>query len=901
MVGRTLGHYRVLDTLGKGGMGEVYRAHDEVLGREVAIKVLPEELSTDPERLARFEREAKVLAALNHPHIGAIYGLEKDDGQHFLVLELIEGETLAERIERGPIPVSEAVPLAIQIAEGLEAAHEKGMIHRDLKPANIKITPEGEVKVLDFGLAKPTEAVFSGDLSESPTLTYSPTGVGVILGTAAYMSPEQVRGKEVDRRTDVWAFGVVLWEMLTGKKLFQGDTVSDVLAATLTREPHWEWLPTTLPTGVTRVLRHCLVQEPKERLRDIADARIDLQEVFDEPEIEVAVSAEALPLWRRALPWAAVLLALAAGWLLRPTPEPEPLPVVRSEIPLPEGERLTHTQRHGLALSPDGSILAFVSGIPLDSLWPERTQIFLRNLDGWQARPIPGTENTGQPIFSPDGQWLAFLAIEPDRLRKVPVSGGEPETICECDARFGVTWGPDNTIVFADFGGALQQVSALGGSPELLIEPPRDTDATNFYRLPHFLPASDTLLYSSFPSVFPFSATIFAYSMVTGESTKVMDDGMDARYVESGHLVFARRGQLVAARFDPVRLEVLGPEVPILEEVSQSQFINASFLNTGAAQFSVSATGLLAFAEGSVMPEAKTTPVVVDQAGSSTELDLEEKDYSKARVSMDGRFVLLGTSYQPWAIWLFDTERGGLSRETFEKSAYPLWGPGEGEFTYATREGEDQGLYIKKLGSGQGLGEQLIAGQGWEPTSWSPDGKYLAALKAEQDTEYDIWILGKDGSAELFLKSVFYETDPEFSPDGQWLLYSSDESGRLEVYVRPFPGPGSAVQVSVAGGSAPCWSRDGRQIFYREGAKFFSVEIHEQNGTLTAARPKELFEGRYYRTLPVRSYDITPGGSFLLIPLPSREAQDSLIEVLMPDRIQLVQNWFTELQEKAPR
>ena len=585
MIGRTLGHYRVLETLGKGGMGEVYRAHDEVLGREVAIKVLPEEFSADPERLARFEREAKVLAALNHSNVGAIYGLERDDGQHYLVLELIEGETLAQRIKKGPIPVEEAVSLAIQIAEGLEAAHQKGMIHRDLKPANIKITPEEQVKVLDFGLAKPTETVLSGDLSQSPTLTYAPTGVGVLLGTAAYMSPEQVRGKQVDQRTDIWAFGVVLWEMLTGKKLFQGDTVSDVLASTLTREPDWEGLPRGLPAGVKRVLRHCLVQDPKERLHDIADARIELQEALEKPEPEPTAAAESTPMWKRALLWAAVVLAVAAGWLLRPTPEVEAPPVRRFEVRAPDGEQVVHGFRRGVALSPDGNALAFVAGAisPSGVHLGAGRKILLRRFDEWEPRPILGTEGGMQPIFSPDGEWLAFIVNDPPRLLKVPASGGEAQTLCECDASFGASWGPEGTIVFAAEKGPLQEVSESGGEPRLLTEL-LESEGETGHRLPHYLPDGSAVIFTAIYDYRDWDhAQIVAYKPSTGERRLLIQGGSDGQLAGPKHLVLARQGKLLAVGFDPVKLQVFGEPTPVLDGVNHSIFTLMASWRTGVA------------------------------------------------------------------------------------------------------------------------------------------------------------------------------------------------------------------------------------------------------------------------------------------------------------------------------
>jgi len=848
-----------------------------------------------------------MLATLNHPHIGAIYGLEKDDGQLFLVLELIEGETLAERIDRGPLPVAEAVPLAIQIAQGLEVAHESGMIHRDLKPANIKITPDGEVKVLDFGLAKPTEAVFSGDFSQSPTLTYSPTGVGVLLGTAAYMSPEQVRGKEVDRRTDVWAFGVVLWEMLTGKKLFQGDTVSDILASTLMREPDWEGLPQGLPAGVTRVLRHCLVQEPKERLHDIADARIDLQEAFDEPEISATVTAPPPAWWKRALPWVVVPLALAGGWFLRPEPEIEPRPVVRFEVRTPEGEQIMHRFRHGVALSPDGSELAFTSGTFLDAYLTPQAQIFLRRFDQRGAQPVLGTQGGSQPIFSPDGEWLAFITDDPARLLKVPSGGGESQTLCECDATFGASWGQNGTIVFAAERGPLQEVSSVGGEPRPLTEL-LEADGETGHRLPHFLPDGSALIFTSMYNYRDWDQSqIVAYSPSTAERKVLIQGGSDGQYVDSGHLVFARQGKLLAVGFDPVKLETFGEVTPVLEGVNHSIFSLTSSWRTGAANLSVSSSGSLAYLAGSVFPETPKGMVIVDRQGNKVEVErLEQKQFLSARVSPEGRRVLLSTHYYPDSVWVFDMDRESLSRETFEgRQGWAVWGPGPDEFTTASYQDGAWQIFSKSIGSGPGSRRVLWTGEREiRVSSWSPDGRHLALVSSKSPLDQrdsDVWILSPDGNLTPLLDSNFWEAYPEFSPNGRWIAYTSGESGRGEVYVRPFPGPGSTVQISTSGGWTSIWSRDGGEIYYRsEDGWLVAVPVETSNDRFSAGKPLKLFEDRYASAGPVRSFDVTADGSFVFLTNPPEDVSRSALSEFFPDRIRVVQNWAEELRQRLP-
>jgi len=909
MVGRTLSHYRIVEELGKGGMGEVYRARDEVLGRDVAIKVLPADFSKDPERLARFEREAKVLAALNHAHIGAIYGLEEDDGQRFLVPELVEGETLAERIGKGPLPVGEAVPLAIQIAEALEAAHEKGVVHRDLKPANVKITPDGEVKVLDFGLAKPFETSPVAELAESPTLTYAPTGVGVILGTAAYMSPEQVRGQEVDKRSDIWAFGVVLWEMLTGKKLFQGNTVSDVLASTLMREPDWEGLPPDLPPTILRVLRRCLVQEPKERLHDIADARIELQAAFEEPEVRPEAAAVApTAFWLRLAPWIAALLALAAGWYFKPVQEPEPLPTVRFEVPFPEGEKPAHVFRHGVALSPDGKMLAFVSGTLMDPLNPATLKVHVRPLDQRETRPVAGTEYLGQPVFSPDGQWLAVAGMEPLRLVKVPVEGGEPETLCECNALFGVSWGPDDKIILGSFSDGLQRVSAVGGEPEPLTQLNEEAEESS-HRLPHFLPNGNAVLFTVMRHDRWFAdfdgVDIHVLSLASGEHKRLIERGSDARYLSTGHVVFARDGDLFAVRFDPERLEVTGSEVPVLEGVSQGVGLPNVYFESGAAQISVSNTGNLAYLEGSVFPEAATRPVWVDRNGTvGTTLDVEPSNYLTVRVAPDGKRVLLGAD----DVWILDLERLTLTRQTFdEDSGFAIWGPGPDEFTFDSVRDGYRAIYKKRVDMGPGRAD-LLVGQTEQFTSphassWTSDGGTLAfsAQTPGVEINWDLWTVTREGEMALFVQSEFQEGGPEFSPDGRWLAYTSGESGRVQIYVRPFPGPGPAAQVSADGGISPVWSADGSELFFRNRNGVHAASVETEGDRFQPGAPQLLFEDSAYEsTAPTRSYDVSADGRFLFVPIGDETEMQAAIDEIYPDQIRVVQNWFAEVEEKLP-
>ena len=572
MIGQTLGHYKILDKLGAGGMGEVYRAEDTTLGREVAIKVLPAEFTKNPERLARFEREAKLLAALNHPHIAQIHALEEVDGQKLLVMELVNGRTLADYTSSGPILLEDALPIALQIAQALEAAHERGIVHRDLKPANIKITPEGEVKVLDFGLAKPVTDAASGDLTHSPTLTYSPTRAGVLLGTAAYMSPEQARGQEVDKRSDIWSFGVVLWEMLAGNRLFDGETVSDILAAVLKEEPPWEELPSDLPRPVERVVHRCLTRDPTERLHDIADARLEIEEAIANPsrtEVPLQESAEPTNLWTRlrtswwALPVTVVVAVLLSSllWRFREVPgQPTPSPR-RLSVPLPPGVSFTEYSYSNLAISPEGQWLIFVG--QTGATW----QLFKRSLEQFESTPIPGTEGAASPFFSPNGHWVGYWDAYEGKLEKVPVAGGSPVVLCDADNLWGASWGPDDTIVAAfDTLDGIWQIPSVGGQPRLLLAPSEELGAQDV-DFPEYLPDGSGVLFTAWRGLTAYSAYIGLLEMDTGASKVLIENASWARYLSTGHLIYGRGDRIEVVPFSLARHEITGPPVPVPESI----------------------------------------------------------------------------------------------------------------------------------------------------------------------------------------------------------------------------------------------------------------------------------------------------------------------------------------------
>jgi Tol biopolymer transport system component len=878
--GTHLGSYEVLAPIGSGGMGEVYQAHDTKLGRDVAIKVLPETFAHDPERLSRFQREAKMLASLNHPNIATIHGLEQSNGASYLVMELVPGETLQERIRRdGPVPVEEALGICRQLAEALEAAHEKGIIHRDLKPANVNVTPEGKVKVLDFGLAK----AFAGDTadsnpSHSPTLSAVATMQGVIIGTAAYMSPEQARGKAVDKRADIWAFGCVLYELLTGKQAFQGETVTEILAAVLKGEPDWQVLPGTTPSNIRALLRHCLQKDVNRRIRDAADVRIEIEDAIAAPSLGTTATAPANLGWRQAvvLGLAVLVAAVVAGlavWNLKPSPPPRP--VTRTVITLPPGEQLAGLDQPAVALSPDGSHLAYVAirgGIQ---------QLYLRAMDSLEARPIPGTEGVTNPFFSPDGQWLGFFAS--GKLKKVLVTGGAAITLVDAFLSRGASWGSQGMIAFAPTTNvALQQVSDAGGTPQPLtrLEKGEVSD-----RWPEFLPGGKALLFAANSST---NAQVAVQSVSTGQRRNLLQAGLNPRYAPSGHLVYAQAGTLMAVPFDPQRLTVTGAAVPVLEGVLQS--------NSGAAQYSLSATGSLVYVPGGVQPTQRRL-VWVDRKGIEQPLPAPPHAYRFPRFSPDGQRVAVTIEEPEENVWIYDLARDTLTRLTFQGSVNLMgaWTPDGKRIAFDSNKEGPQNLFWQRADGSGGLERLTTSEYTQAPNSWSPDGQLLAFVEITPTTGYDIWVLRlSDRKAQPFLRTQFNESAPRFSPDGRWLVYVSNESGRFEVYVQPYPGPGGKWQISTDGGTEPVWNRNGRELFYRNADKMMAVDIATQPG-FTVGKPRMLFEGQHVPTpTTFPNYDVTADGQRFLMLKASEQAQAA------PTQINVVLNWFEELKQKVP-
>jgi Tol biopolymer transport system component len=888
LCGRQLGSYKVLSLLGAGGMGEVYQAHDTKLGRKVAIKILPSAFVHDPERLSRFEREARVLAALNHPNIATIHGLEESGGVHYLVMELVPGETLAERITRGALPIEEALKIGGQIAEALEAAHEKGVIHRDLKPPNVKVTPEGRVKVLDFGLAKAFAGDGGEDLSLGPTLTAAGTEEGRILGTPAYMSPEQARGKPVDKRADIWAFGCLIYELLTGRPTFRGETLSDTLAAVLGQEPDWHALPAETPAQVRDLLRRCLQKDPRERLHDIADARIEIEETLTAPATVVPIASTATPGlgWRHRIPWAiafvvGAVLVTTVVWFFKRTPPTVQQPVSRFVITLPAGQQLAGLDDGpAVALSADGTHLAYVAqqgGIQ---------QLYLRSLDGLETKPIPNTEGAVNPFFSPDGQWLGFIAG--GKLKKVSINGGAALTLEDAVATGGASWSSRGMISFApSLSSVPLQMSDGEGAPKALT---RLEKGEVSHRWPAFLPDGNEVLFAVGTSISNWTnAWVAVQSVGTDKRRNLIQGGMQPRYAPSGHLVYAQGGRLMAAPFDPQRLEVTGAAVPVVDGVHQSPYY-------GDAQYSLSTTGSLVYVPAALRATQRTL-VWVSRDGAEKPLPAPERAYRNPALSPDGLRVAVESTEPEDQIWLYDLSRQTLTPFTFRASgnAAPVWTPDGKRIAFLSYKDGPPNLFWE-LADGSGGLEQLTTSEYSQiPKSWSPDGQLLAFTQAGVTTGLDIWVLRLgDRKAQPFLQTPANESVPQFSPDGHWLAYVSDESGRPEIYVLPYPGPGGKWQISTEGGKEPVWNRNGRELFYRSGSKMMAVEI-VTHPSFVAGKPRMLFEGPYLAT-PLTSpyYDVAPDGQHFLMLKPTEQAQAA------PTQINVVLNWFEELKRRVP-
>jgi eukaryotic-like serine/threonine-protein kinase len=894
MIGKTLGHYRISGQIGKGGMGEVFQAKDQVLGRDVAIKVLPSEFVRDADRVSRFQREAKVLASLNHPNIAAIYGLEKSGETNFLVLELVEGETLAERTRAGSISVEESLKLAVQIAEALEAAHEKGVIHRDLKPANIKVTADGKVKVLDFGLAKAfaseqaeVNPSNSPALTHSPTLSYMATQQGIILGTAAYMSPEQAKGRTVDKKADIWAFGCVLYEMLTGQASFQGEDVTEILAAVVKGGANLDLLPGNLNPRVHEVITRCLQKDLKKRYHDIADVRYEIEQSLADPEgvlVQSAVTVEPRTKIRTILPWivAAILvgaiIAAVATWKLMP---PEPHGVVRFDHELTEGQQFGGLQLSKLAVSPDGKQIAYCTS----------NGLYLRSVDESNAKPIAGAEDADrQPFFSPDGKWIGYQGG--GKLKKIPVNGGAPDILSDEVQHRGLWWYTDNAILYGHFIGGIMRMSIHGSTTESVIK-----RKSGSLLDPQLLPDGKSILYT-FCAPQGGGCKVLVKSRESGEP-KELFSGFSPRFISPGFVLYKLQdnSSLFAIPFDLSKLEITGVPAAVVDNV---------------IQYAVSDSGTLAYIPGtSAEVPVRRTMLWLSRDGREESIPVPPDSYMFPRISPEGKrvaFTLRGN------IYVLDLVTNNMTRLTVDQgmdNMISIWTPDGKRIIFTA---SDESIYLSggiywKSADGMGEAEKLASypGRGLFPWSISRDGKSLLLLETIlAPFENDIGMISMDGgrARKALLQGGIgtFQKDPQISPNGKWMAYKSNESSKtgFEIYVRSFPDMKSKLQVSTGGGTSPLWSPDGRELFYYAGDAVMAVPVKTENA-FSSGKPEGLFRGTFSNLFgDMIFWDIDPstGKRFLVVKEDASAARAATTEA--PRKIRIVLNWFEELKRKAP-
>jgi serine/threonine protein kinase len=894
--GTRIGPYEIVSPLGSGGMGEVYRAKDEKLGRDVAIKVLPQALAADLERMARFEREAKVLASLNHPNIASIYGFEDSGGVGALVMELVSGPTLAERLQQGPLPLDEALPIAKQIAEALEYAHERGIVHRDLKPANIKLSPDSAAKILDFGLAKAIEGdPSSTDLSTSPTISRMATQVGIILGTAAYMSPEQAKGRPVDRRADIWAFGCVLYEMLSGKEAFSGESVTDILAAVVRGEPDWTQLPVKTPGRIRELLQRCSEKDPKKRLQAIGEARIALENYLADPKgaeassaaTRSAITQRALEKWKRRAVWGALgAFALAAALVAglfsyfraqRPATETR---TIRSQIkPTVSSSYQFDNWSSGFALSPDGRWITYVAktaeGKP--ALW-------LRATDAIQDKPLQGTEKAEYPFWSPDSRFIGFFAA--GKLKKLEIGGSTVSVICDAPVPRGGTWNREGLILFSPAPASpLMGVSASGGAP-VAVTALLFKDNENSHRWPYFLPDGKHFLYLSLRGLSARdnpTNTIQVGSLDSKEHKTLFKSDGNVIYA-SGYLLHLRQGALVAQPFDLEKLELRGEAVSIAEQVA------SDIRSLGL--FSASQNGLLTYLDGALSSERQLT--WRDRSGKKLG-NLPEPDlYLDPKFSPDAKKLTFQLGAKAVDVWVYDLASQVKTRLTFatpgkENNMFSTWSP-EGRSLIYLSYGEGKYSIHRKALDGSGI-DEVVLEEASEirpvPFSWSPDGK-LIAYHQLREGERSIWMLPLTGEHKpyLFQKGGYR---PQFSPDGKWVSYCSDEPGVPEVFVVPFPGPGGKSQVTTDGGCQVRWGKDAKELYFLGRDRMMMVaDVKTNNSTFQVLGLRPLFESHIVDPTSY-NYDVTPDGQRFLC---NESLEHSTAELT------LIMNWDVELKKK---
>jgi eukaryotic-like serine/threonine-protein kinase len=885
LIGKQIGSYQILGLLGAGGMGEVYRARDTRLNRFVALKILPKHLADNPAVRERFEREAKTIASLNHAHICVLHDVGHQDGMHFLVMEYLEGETLAERLKKGALPLEQTLQYAIEISDALDKAHCKGITHRDLKPGNIMLTTSG-AKLLDFGLAKLQQQANPGiSFSQAATAKGAITAEGTILGTLQYMAPEQLEGKEADARTDIFAFGAVVYEMATGKKAFEGTSHASLIAKILEADPpSISSLQPMTPPQLDHVVKKCLAKEPDRRWQAASDVCDELKWISGTAaevtkttlQQEATFAPRKLPL--RVVGLIAAAVAVVTGflvWHVKPRTA-QPTQVSRFSIILPAGERLAALDNRVLALSPDGTYLAYaaVRGVT--------QQLYLRRIDSLEATPIPGTDGAIAPFFSPDGQQVGFFAQ--GKLQKVAISGGSPQTLATTLNSFNAAaaWGADGTIVGSSVvGSGVWQVSDQGGT----AKPVATVYSELAESFPAFLPGGRQIVFTGL-SGNPNSivASQIVLQALGSSQRKNLIAGASPAYAPTGHLIFAQQGTLMAVPFDLGKLEVTGSPVPLVEGVAQS-------LPSGLAEYSISRNGVLAYVPGIALDNERL--VWVGRQGGEQFLPAPPSIYGYPRLSPDGRRVAVGRNGQ---IWIFDIVRETLTRLTFGSgtAVNPLWSTDGKRVVFQFADQGPLNLFWQPA-DGSGPAERLSTSK-WRQaaSSVSADGQLLAFTETNPTTGSDIWVLRlSDRSMQPFLRTPASEGGAQFSPDGHWIAYSSNESGRNEVYVQPYPGPGGKWQISADGGAEPLWNPNGRELFYRNGRKMMAVDVVTQP-TFTPANPKVLFEGSYRPTnVALPYYAVTRDAQrFLMVKANEAEQPSTQINVVV--------NWFEELKRRVP-
>jgi eukaryotic-like serine/threonine-protein kinase len=902
--GTRIGGYEILASLGTGGMGQVYRAHDTKLGRDVAIKVLLPVVANIPDRLARFEREARTLAALNHPHIAHLYGLEQSHDLEvgpFLVLELVEGLTLADRITRAPIPLNEALSIAKQIAEALETAHEQGIVHRDLKPANIKVRADGTVKVLDFGLAKAIEPPGTLSARASEPMTAEMTEAGVILGTAAYMSPEQASGKFVDKRTDLWAFGVVLLEMLSGRRVFEGETTAHVLAAVLTKEPDWTALPADTPGQVRKLLRRCLEKDPKQRLPDAAVIRLEIEDVIAGPVVE---AGPARAPYRASvaiglLLGGALVAALATRALTRSATPAAPVTrlTITTSSAVPPSTALDPTARD-FAVAPDGSFVVYRAG--------DEGQLVVRWLDRLDGVPLPGVSDARMPFVSPDSRWIGF--VEGDgTIRKVAVSGGSPITLARLSGPMfprGLSWVDDATIIAGTNSPAsgLMRLAAGGGEPAALTIPD-STKGEVGHLLPSGLPDGRSVLFT-IGAAQPEDTQIAMLDLQTKVYTPVLRGGRDAQYLASGHLLFldTRSSAMSAVRFDIARQAAVGEPVRVLDRIGLGP--------SGALNAVATPAGMLVYVSGDMSNGVERTLAWVDRKGRETPVPAPPRAYASARLSPDGQRIAVGIDDEERDVWIFELARQTLTRLTFDPDIdiVPVWTPDGRRVIFASKRAGTYNLFARAV-DGAAVDVRLTTSANVQvPNSVTPDGAYVIGHEVRPKTTADLVRIMLPGvenrpappvEAEPLATTTFEEWNGEVSPNGRFIAYQSAETGRLEVFVRPYPDMSTARwQVSAGGGAQPAWTRGGKELIYvNPESHLMAVPVDIAAAAFRAGTPDRVATTAYAPiNWPWRTYDVSPDGQRFLI-LKDRAGSSGKIGT---SNFVVVQNWFEELKRALP-